>query len=205
MNTKKVNHSKPRKISVKDINFQKPIKMLLKAMGEDVNRQGIKDTPRRFEEALKTMLSGYDRNFEDENRFFENHVNYKDIVILKNIDFFSLCEHHLLPFYGYAHIGYIPSEESYLGISKLARAVDIYARRLQTQEVLAHQVGNAIMKHGKVRGVAILIEAKHFCKAARGVEKKVSIMTTCAYFGFFDKDVNLQEQFMELIRRREYI
>jgi GTP cyclohydrolase I len=193
------------KISVKDVDFQTSIRNFFEAMGEDPDRDGIKQTPKRFEQAMKYMLSGYDRSFEEENRVFPNRSNYKDIIILKNIDFFSVCEHHLLPFFGYAHVGYIPSEEGYLGISKLARAVDIYARRLQEQENLGFQIANAIMKYGKAKGAAVLIEGRHFCNVARGTEKKMTVMTTCAYYGSFDGNLGLQQNFIELVRDREKI
>jgi GTP cyclohydrolase IA len=196
--------SKPL-ISVKDVDLQTPIRKLLEEMGENPERSGLKDTPKRFEQTFKSLLSGYDRKFEEESTSFENHVQYNGIIVLKNIDFFSLCEHHLLPFFGYAHVAYIPSEESYLGISKLARAVDIYAKRLQNQEILGHQVAEAIMEHGLARGVAVVIEARHLCTVARGVQKKAPIMTTCAYHGIFKDDRDLQRDFLELIRDREKV
>ena len=115
-------------ITVKNLDLQTPIRNLLISMGEDPDREGLKDTPKRFEKTVKYLLSGYDRSFAEETTLFENYVQYKDIISLKNIDFFSLCEHHFLPFFGYVHVAYIPSKESYLGISKLARVVDIYAR-----------------------------------------------------------------------------
>jgi len=149
-------------------------------------------------------LGGYERNFAKENKLFTNFTNYDDIIILKNIDFFSVCEHHLLPFFGHAHVGYVPGKKV-LGISKLARAVDIYARRLQDQETLGAQIANVIMKYGKARGVAVLIEAKHLCNVSRGTEKKLSIMTTCAYYGVFKKSTRLQNFFMELIKDREKV
>ncbi len=206
MKQKKTGISKYEKltprVSVKDINLQSAVRDFFKQIGENPDRDGIKETPRRFEEAVKYLLGGYDRSFEGENRLFENLSNYNDIIILKNIDFFSMCEHHLLPFFGYAHIGYIPGEKV-LGISKLARAVDIYSRRLQDQETLGFQIANAIMKHGKAKGVAILLEARHFCNIARGVEKKMSTMVTCAYYGVFKRNPQLQQNFMELIKDRE--
>jgi len=192
------------KVSVRDINLQSFIRDFFRQIGEDPDRDGIKETPRRFEEAVKYLLGGYDRSFESENKLFENLSNYQDITILKNIDFFSICEHHLLPFFGYAHIGYIPGEKV-LGISKLSRAVDIYARRLQDQETFSFQVADAIMKHGKAKGVAILLEARHFCNIARGVEKKMSVMTTCAYYGAFKDNLKLQQNFMELVKDRKKI
>ncbi len=192
------------KVSVKNINLQSSVRDFLQQIGENPERDGIKETPRRFEEAVKYLLGGYDRSFEGENKLFENLSNYEDIIILKNIDFFSVCEHHLLPFFGHAHIGYIPGEKV-LGISKLARAVDIYARRLQDQETLGFQIADAIMKHGKAKGVAVLLEARHFCNIARGVEKKMSVMVTCAYYGTFKDNPRLQQNFMELIKDREKI
>jgi GTP cyclohydrolase I len=205
MLSKGKNKSSESKISVKNIDLQTPIRSLLKAMGEDIERSGLKDTPKRAEQTLKFMLSGYDRKFEDETTSFENHVKYKSIILFKNIDFFSLCEHHFLPFFGYAHVAYIPSDESYLGVSKLARAVDIYARRLQNQEILGHQIAEAIMNNGVVKGVAVLIEARHLCTVARGVQKKAPLMTTCAYYGKFESSPVLQQDFLELLRNRDKI
>ncbi len=192
-------------ISIKHIDFQSSIKHFLKAMGEDLDRQGLKLTPERFEKSFKYLLSGYDRKFEDEIRSFENKSKYKGIIILKNIDFLSVCEHHLLPFFGFAHVAYIPSETKYLGISKLARVVDIYSKRLQDQENLSFQVAQALMTHAEAKGVAVLIEARHLCNVARGIEKKVSIMTTCDFYGSFENDINLQNKFMELVKDRAQI
>jgi GTP cyclohydrolase I len=192
-------------ISVKNLDLQTPIKHLLLAMGENVERDGIKQTPKRFEKAMKSILSGYDRTFEAENKVFDNTPHFKDMIIFKNIDFFSLCEHHLLPFFGFAHIAYIPSEKKYLGISKLARVVDIYARRLQTQEVLSSQIADALMAQGNAKGVAVLLESMHLCAVARGVEKKAAIMSTCGYYGTFESDQRLQRTFLELVRKRETV
>lgn len=200
-----VKQSGKSSISVKDLDLKTPIKSFLQAMGEDIERKGLKQTPERFENALKAVLSGYDREFEDENKLFENIPQYKGMIFLKNIDFFSMCEHHLFPFYGYVHIAYVPSEEAYLGISKLARVVDIYAKRLQTQETLCVQIAKALMEHGKAKGVAILIESKHLCAVARGVEKKVAVMSTCGYYGTFENDLKFQKSFLELVRKRETV
>lgn len=204
-NTKQINEDSKSNISIKDVDLQTPIRALLKAMGEDPDRSGLKDTPKRAEKTIKFLLSGYDRKFEDESTSFDNHIEYKGIIFLKNIDFFSLCEHHLLPFFGYAHVAYIPSEKSYLGISKLARAVDIYARRLQNQEILSHQIASAILEHGMAKGVAVLIEARHLCTVARGVQKKAPLMATCAYYGTFENNANLQHDFLELLRNRDKV
>ncbi len=172
-------------------------------LGEDPDRNGLKETPKRFEVAIKYLLGGYDRSLEKENKLFENLSSYNGIISLRNIDFFSLCEHHLLPFFGYVHIAYIPSPKHVLGISKLSRAVDIYARRLQDQETLGTQIAEALMKVGHARGAAVYIEGKHFCNIARGVEKKMSIMTTCVYKGEFEKSEEYRKQFMNIISSRE--
>lgn len=195
---------KSRILSAQNLLLQDAIRQFLIQLGENPNRDGVKETPKRFEAAIKYMLGGYDRSFEGENKLFDNLTKYKDIIILKNINFFSMCEHHLLPFYGYAHVGYIPGK-SVLGISKLARAVDIYSRRLQDQETLGYQVAEAIMKNGKAKGVAVLIEGRHLCNAARGVEKNHSIMVTNLYMGKFENDTNLQNKFLELVRERKSI
>lgn len=191
-------------LSVQNLQLQDAVRQFFIQLGENPNRDGIKETPKRFETAIKYMLGGYDRSFEGENKLFDNLTNYKDIIILKNINFFSMCEHHLLPFYGYAHVGYIPGKRV-LGISKLARAVDIYSRRLQDQETLGYQIAEAIMRNGKAKGVAVLIEGRHLCNAARGVEKNHSIMVTNLYMGKFEDDFNLQNKFLELVRERKSI
>lgn len=194
----------PKKLSAKNLQLQEAITKFFIQLGENPNRDGIKETPKRFEAAIKYMLGGYDRNFENENKLFDNITKYKDVIILKNIDFFSTCEHHLFPFYGYAHIGYIPGKRV-LGISKLARAVDIYSRRLQDQEKLSNQIASAIMESSNAHGVAVLIEARHLCNAARGVEKNHSIMVTNTYLGKFKHDTGLQNKFLELVRERKSI
>jgi len=202
--TKYLESKEGRKLSVQKLHLQSGIRNFFIQLGENPDRDGIKETPRRFEEAIKYLLGGYERSFEGENKLFDNLTGYRDIIILKNINFFSMCEHHLLPFFGHAHIGYIPGKKV-LGISKLARAVDIYARRLQDQETLGFQIANTIMKTGKSKGVAVLIEGRHFCNAARGVEKIDSIMTTNIYLGKFKNNANLQNKFLELIRERKTI
>lgn len=199
-NLKKVS-AKP---SAKNLDLQEAVRKFFLQLGENPDREELKNTPKRFEAAITYLLSGYDRNFENENKLFDNLTQYKDIIILKNIDFFSMCEHHLLPFFGYAHVGYIPGKKI-LGISKLARAVDIYARRLQNQETLGTQIAETLMKYGKAKGVAVLIEGKHLCSAARGVEKNLSVMVTNTYIGSFKKDVHLQNKFLELVKGHKTI
>ena len=193
-----------KKLTTQNLQLQTAVRQFFVQLGENPDRDDIKETPKRFETAIKYLLGGYDRDFEKENKLFDNLTKYKDIIILKNINFFSMCEHHLLPFYGYAHIGYIPNGKV-LGISKLARAVDIYSRRLQDQETLGNQIADAIMKVSDAKGVAVLIEGRHLCNAARGVEKNHSVMVTNLYKGVFEKDINLQNKFLELVRERKCI
>lgn len=202
MNTTTISPKNCGNLSSRNLELQKSVRNLFVQLGDNPSRDGIKETPRRHEEAMRYLLGGYERSFEQENKLFENLTKYKDIILLKNIDFFSLCEHHLLPFFGYAHIGYIPGNRV-LGISKLARAVDIYARRLQDQESLGSQVANALMTTGLARGVAVLIEGRHLCNAARGVEKTLSVMTTCIYTGVFENNIELQNKFLEMVRVRK--
>lgn len=195
------NKSRQKKISSSNLKLQDSVVRFLRQLGEDPDRDGLKETPERCETAYKYLLSGYDRSLEEENKLFDNLKNYKDIITLKNIDFFSLCEHHLLPFFGYAHIGYIPGKKV-LGISKLSRAVDIYSRRLQDQETLSSQIGEALLTLGKAKGVAVLMEGQHFCNIARGVEKKMSVMTTLTYHGVFKENKNYQKRFDRLVADR---
>lgn len=192
------------RIVTNNITIQEAVRNFLSQIGEDPERDGLCETPKRFEDALKYFLSGYHRSLESENKLFDNSARYKDIIVLKNIDFFSLCEHHLLPFFGYAHIGYIPGEKV-IGISKLSRAVEIYARRLQDQETMGAQIANVLKMVGEAKGVAVLIEAKHFCNIARGVEKKMSIMTTFFFNGVFEDSADLRDRFMKMAENRESI
>lgn len=200
--TKRNLRSAMNNLTSKNLNIQKAVVDFFVQLGDDPNRDGIRETPKRHEEAMKYLLGGYERSFEQENKLFENLTKYKDIIVLKNIDFFSTCEHHLLPFFGYAHVGYVPGKRV-LGISKLARAVDIYARRLQDQESLGSQVANVLMTTGEAEGVAILIEGRHLCNAARGVEKTLSIMTTCVFRGSFENNIKLQDKFLDIVRIRK--
>lgn len=192
-----------KKISVKELKFQEQIKQLLESIGEDLEREGIKETPLRVEKTFKFLLNGYDRSFKTENKLFTN-TEYHEPIILKDIDFYSLCEHHLLPFYGYAHIAYIPGGKV-MGISKLARVVDIYARRLQDQERMGTQIASELMDVEGVKGVAVLLEARHFCNAIRGVEKKASTMSTLVYRGDFAQSEELKNRFMNLVAVRQNI
>lgn len=170
----------------------------LKAIGEDPNRDGLRDTPRRISEMYREIFSGIDKNPEDElNVTFEE--DHQEMVILRDIPFYSMCEHHLLPFHGVAHVGYIPKGKV-VGISKIARVVEILARRPQLQERLTGQIANAIMQGLDPRGVAVVIEAQHLCMTMRGIKKPGSIVVTSANRGIFRKRPATRAEFFSLFR-----
>ena len=174
------------------------VKRIIAAIGEDAQREGLKDTPTRAAKAYREIFNGYSRSLAEEITLFKNDRNFSGVIYSGRIDFFSVCEHHLLPFFGQAHIAYIPGKEI-VGLSKLARAVDIYARRLQDQERITHQVLEELEKLLNPKGMAIMIESKHLCNMARGVERVNSNMKTLQFSGKFSKDDNLQKQFFNLI------
>jgi GTP cyclohydrolase I len=178
-------------------NIQQAIKQLLTELDSDIERDGLKKTPERVAKAYQEMLGGYNRSLAEEATFFENTEKYDDIIYSGGINFFSICEHHLLPFYGKAHIAYIP-DKKIIGLSKLSRAVDIYARRLQDQERITMQVTNELDELLEAKGVAVVLEAKHFCNMARGVAQLDSFMKTSAFKGQF-KDASIRDQFMSMI------
>jgi GTP cyclohydrolase I len=171
---------------------------LIAAIGEDPNREGLVDTPKRAAAAFRYLTSGYHQSLEAvlNNAIFE--ADTEDMVIVRNIELYSLCEHHLLPFIGKCHIGYLPSGKV-IGLSKTARIVEMYARRLQIQERLTKQIADAIQTAIKPRGVAVVIEAKHLCMMMRGVEKQNSVMTTSAMLGLFRERINTRAEFLSLI------
>jgi GTP cyclohydrolase I len=181
-----------------DEKIQNIIKELLVELGEDPQREGLAKTPQRVAKSFKTLFGGYDRDLGKELTLFENKYNYDDIIYSGSINFFSTCEHHLLPFYGKAHIAYIPGDKI-IGLSKLARAVDIYARRLQDQERITTQVATEIIELTGAKGVAVMLEAKHFCNMARGVNQTESSMKTFAFKGDFASGENLRTRFMSMI------
>lgn len=176
------------------------IKNLLIQFGEDVNREGLLDTPSRVAKAYDEMLGGYRRSFVDEITVFSNDGNFDDVIYSGDINFFSTCEHHLLPFYGKAHIAYIPGD-TIIGLSKLARVVDIYARRLQNQERITLQVADELMSSLNARGVAVMLEGKHFCNMARGVGQIDSTMKTSLYRGDFKGSEELRRRFMVMVNK----
>lgn len=173
---------------------------LIKEIGEDVNREGLVDTPKRAAEAFRFLNRGYEQTLDGVLNGAIFKAETEDMVIVKDIELYSLCEHHLLPFIGKCHVGYLPSGKV-LGLSKIARIVDMYARRLQIQEQLTKQVADAIKNAIDARGVAVVIEAKHLCMMMRGVEKQNSVMTTSAMLGIFREHDSSRNEFLNLINR----
>jgi GTP cyclohydrolase I len=171
---------------------------LLLAIGEDPAREGLERTPRRVAEAWSFLTSGYRADMDRliNEAIFTQSTN--SMVIVKNIEVYSLCEHHLLPFFGRCHIGYIPTGKVF-GVSKLARLVDMYARRLQLQERLTEQVSQAIMEKIGAKGVGVMMEARHLCMMMRGVEKQNSVMVTSSVLGTFRESQATREEFLSLI------
>lgn len=167
---------------------------LLTLVGEDINRSGLKETPMRVAKAYQEMLQGYDQDPKDVFKLFDND-GFKGIVTVVNIKFHSLCEHHMLPFFGEVHIGYIPNNKI-LGLSKFARLVDIYARRFQVQERMTTQISDAIMKYLKPKGVIVITQAEHLCMSMRGVEKAASITKVITKRGVFVNDKDLVNEFL---------
>ena len=173
-------------------------KAILKLLGEDPEREGLLKTPMRVAKAMQILTRGYTQDPHKvlTDALFEEH--YDQMVIVKDIDFFSMCEHHILPFYGKAHVAYIPNGHI-TGLSKIARVVDIFSHRLQVQERLTEQIMKCINDTLKPQGVMVVIEAKHMCMQMRGVEKQNSITTTSAYSGVFES-MKVREEFMSLLR-----
>jgi GTP cyclohydrolase I len=175
------------------------VKELLIELGEDPSREGLAKTPQRVAKALDFLTRGYRQSVKKvvNNAYFTSGTNH--MVILKDIELYSLCEHHMLPFYGKCAIGYI-SKGKVLGVSKLARIVDMYARRLQIQERLTEEIAEAIMRETGAEGVGVVINAKHLCMMMRGVEKQNSSMTTSAVLGSFRNDEKVRQEFLSLIK-----
>ena len=172
---------------------------LIQEIGEDVTREGLVDTPKRAAAAFRFLNNGYNRSLENvlNNAIFE--ADTEDMVIVKDIELYSLCEHHLLPFIGKCHVAYLPRGKV-LGLSKVARIVDMYGRRLQIQERLTKQIADAIQTAVQPRGVAVVVEAKHLCMMMRGVEKQNSVMTTSSMLGLFRQEISTRSELLNLIR-----
>ena len=181
--------------------MQDLIRQLLAELGEDPTREGLLNTPKRVEKALKFLTSGYDAKIDDVLNGALFTVDYNEMVIVKDIDFYSLCEHHLLPFFGKCHVAYIPTTKV-IGLSKLPRIVDVFSRRLQVQERLTSQIANTIQDAIQPLGVAVVVEATHLCMSMRGVEKQNSFAVTSSMTGAFRDNSRTRMEFLELIKLR---
>lgn len=179
--------------------MQKQIKDILIEIGEDPEREGLLKTPERVEKAWQYLMRGYKQNVKDviNGAIFEAESD--DMIIVRNIEFYSMCEHHMLPFVGRCHVGYIPKKKI-LGVSKIARIVDMFARRLQIQERLTRQIADTIMESVDAEGVGVVCEAQHMCMQMRGVEKQHSFMSTSSMLGSFRKEAETRQEFLQLIR-----
>lgn len=179
--------------------MKKCYKQLLEDIGEDIHREGLRDTPERAANALKYLTKGYRENLDDiiNGALFESDMS--EMVIVKEIELYSMCEHHLLPFFGKCHVGYLPNGKV-IGLSKIARIIEYFARRLQIQERLTSEIASCITDITGARGVAVVIEARHLCMMMRGVEKQNSIMTTSVMLGDMRDNASSRMEFLNLIR-----
>src|SRR5688572_7455378 len=200
-----VSHSvssyKPKYPHLHGATMEDQIRQILKAIGEDPDREGLLRTPQRVAQALSYLTRGYAM---DPGKVINDALyteDYEEMILQKDIDFYSLCEHHLLPFFGKAHVAYIPHHKI-VGISKLARLVDVYARRLQVQERLTNQIATTIMEKLDALGVAVVLEAEHLCMRMRGVEKQNSFVITSSLLGAFRTRQDTRAEFMNLIRQK---
>jgi GTP cyclohydrolase I len=187
--------------SLDNISTQDLYRELLIRIGEDPNRDGLLKTPERMEKSLKFLTRGYTMNVADVLHKALFDVDYDEMVIVKDIEFFSMCEHHLLPFFGKAHVAYVPNGKV-IGLSKIPRLVDVFARRLQVQERLTTQIGEAITNAINPQGVAVILEAQHLCMMMRGVEKQHSHTVTSAMLGVFKTQLQTRNEFLSLVRRQ---
>ncbi len=181
--------------------MQELIRKLLMELGEDPDREGLRDTPRRVEAALRFLTAGYRQDVQKILNNARFTVEYDEMVIVRDIEVYSLCEHHLLPFFGRCHVGYIPRNQV-IGLSKIARIVDVFARRLQVQERLTQQIAETVERAIEPQGVAVIIEAQHLCMIMRGVQKQNSRMITSAMRGDFLEDQRSRTEFLELVRTK---
>jgi len=181
-------------------NIERITKQLLEDIGEDPNREGLLKTPSRVAKAWQFFSKGYTQSIDEliNNAIFNEDA--KDMVIVRDIEFFSLCEHHLIPFFGKAHVGYIPNGKV-IGLSKIPRIIDMFSRRLQVQERLTHQVADALKNVLKPKGVAVVLEGRHMCMQMRGVEKQNSFTSTSAMSGQFKKSSETRSEFLAIINR----
>jgi GTP cyclohydrolase I len=178
---------------------EKAVRMILEAIGEDPDREGLRQTPTRVADMCEEIFAGLHHSYEEELVVFHT-VNHDEMIIVKDIPIYSFCEHHLLPFFGKAHVAYIPSKERVTGLSKIARVVDMAARRPQLQERLTTEIADAIMKNLKPQGVLVVIEAEHLCISMRGIKKPGSLSITSAMRGILREPASRAEAF-SLIKR----
>ena len=190
-------HAEP--LTLKQASLREIYAEVLHRVGEDPARDGLVNTPKRVEQAMKFLTRGYDQTVEEviHGALFE--VDYDEMVIVKDIEFYSMCEHHLLPFFGRAHVAYVP-QGKVIGLSKIPRIVDVFARRLQVQERLTRQVAEAIEDAIRPQGVAVIVEAQHLCMMMRGVEKQSSKTVTSAMLGAFKTQMQTRSEFLSLVR-----
>ncbi len=179
--------------------FEAAIRKILQEIGEDPDRQGLTDTPKRIEKMYRELTRGYNQSAEQLINSALFDVDYDEMVVVTNINFYSLCEHHMLPFFGVAHVGYIPKGKV-VGLSKIPRIVDMFARRLQVQERMTAQIANVLQAQLKPGGVGVVVEGYHMCMSMRGVEKEKAKMITSTLLGSFKEDQKTRTEFMELIR-----
>ncbi len=183
---------------VDKVKIEEAVRLLLEGLGEDVNREGLKDTPDRIARMYAEICGGMDEDVETHlSKVFS--VDNNEMVLEKDIVFYSTCEHHLMPFYGKAHVAYIPNGKV-VGLSKLARTVEVYAKRLQIQEQMTGQIADAIMKHLQPQGVMVMLEAEHMCMTMRGIKKPGSKTVSIATRGVFEENGALQNQFFQMVR-----
>ncbi len=179
--------------------MQEHYKKIIESIGEDADRLGLRDTPKRAAKAMQYFTQGYQQNIDDvvNGALFDSDND--EMVLVKNIELYSLCEHHLVPFIGKCHVGYLPNGKI-LGLSKVARIVDMYSRRLQVQENLTKRIAEAIYSVTNAKGVGVIIEAQHLCMMMRGVEKQNSIMSTSVMLGCFRSDQKTRAEFLSLVK-----
>jgi GTP cyclohydrolase I len=178
------------------------VRKMIALIGEDPEREGLKKTPERYEKALKFLTSGYHQNADHLLNGATFSVCYDEMVVVKDIEFFSLCEHHLLPFFGKAHVAYLPSKKV-IGLSKVARLVNMYARRLQIQERMTSQIAHALEEKIAPQGVGVIIEARHVCMQMRGVEKQHGQAVTSAMLGAFRENKQTRDEFLALVGKKQ--
>ena len=177
------------------------VRVLVRELGEDPTREGLAKTPDRVAKSLRFLTSGYEQDIDAVINDALFTVDYSEMVIVKDIDFYSLCEHHLLPFFGRCHIAYLPRDRV-IGLSKLPRLVEVFSRRLQVQERLTNQIAETVVDKLNPLGVAVVVEATHLCMAMRGVEKQNSVALTHAMRGVFQEDPAVRREFLDMLQRR---